>query len=68
MATRKIATTINSRGRKFYRSAMAILLIAWIPFTSFSGCGSRKKTPTPEQKEQQRQKMIENAKRQQREG
>ena len=47
---------------------MAILLIVMISLTSFAGCGGSKKTTTPEQKEEQRQKMIKNAERQQREG
>jgi hypothetical protein len=47
---------------------MAILLIALLSFTSFAGCGSSKKAPTPEQKEEQRQKMIKNDERQRREG
>jgi hypothetical protein len=68
MPTRRIAIRRDGRGRQFYRSAMAILLIALISFTSFSGCGSGKKPPTPEQKEELRQKMIKNAQRQQREG
>jgi hypothetical protein len=47
---------------------MAVLLIALISLTSFVGCGSAKKDATPEQKEEQRQKMIQNAERQRREG
>jgi hypothetical protein len=68
MPTRKIVIRPDGRVRKFYRSAMAILLIALLSLTSFSGCGSSKKSPTPEQKEEQRQKMIQNAERQRREG
>lgn len=45
-----------------------MLLFALISFISFAGCGSSKKAPTPEQKEEQRQKMIKNADRERREG
>ena len=68
MVTREIAIRHEGGGRKSYRSAMGILLIALMSLTSFSGCGSGKKSATPEQKEELRQKMIKNAERQQREG
>ena len=53
---------------KTYWTTMAVLLIALISLTSFAGCGSGKKPLTPEQKEEQRQKMIKNADRERREG
>ena len=68
MPTRKIAIRRDGRGRKVYWSAMAILLIALLSLTPLAGCGSSKKAPTLEQKEEQRQKMINNAERQRREG
>jgi hypothetical protein len=37
-------------------------------FAWFAGCGSVKKTATPQQKEEQRQKLIKNAERERREG
>jgi hypothetical protein len=49
-------------------SRTAILLIVVMSLPSFAGCGSSKKAPTPEQKEEQRQKMIKNADRERREG
>jgi hypothetical protein len=59
---------VTGRGMKTYWTTMAVLLIALISLTSFAGCGSGKKAPTPEQKEEQRQKMIKNAERERREG
>ena len=68
MFTRKTVTKRIDRNIKSYSSAMAILLVALISFAAFPGCGSSKKAPTPEQKEEQRQKMIKNAERERREG
>ena len=68
MPGRKLTIRRDGVGRTFYGSAMVILLIGLLSLTSFSGCGSGKKPPTPEQKEELRQKMINNAQRQQREG
>jgi len=53
---------------KTYWTTMAVLLIALISLTSLAGCGSGKKDATPQQKEEQRQKMIKNADRERREG
>jgi hypothetical protein len=66
--TRATATNWDGRCMRTYWTTMAVLLIALISLTSFAGCGSGKKTPTPEQKEEQRQKMIKNAERERREG
>ena len=66
--TRTAISNGDGRGMKTYWTTMAVLLIALISLTSFAGCGGAKKDATPEQKEEQRQKMIKNAEREQREG
>jgi hypothetical protein len=53
---------------KSYWTTTVIVLIALISLTSVAGCGSGKKSVTPEQKEELRQKMIKNADRERREG
>jgi hypothetical protein len=60
--------TINLGYIEFFRCPISILLIVVVSLTSFPGCGSSKKTATPEQKEELRQKMIKNAERERREG
>jgi hypothetical protein len=52
---------------KNYWSPRTIVLIALISFSSLTGCGDGKQPITPEQKEQKRQKMIQNAERERRE-
>jgi hypothetical protein len=66
-----VQTTENRHEGQVVRTVwrtIAFLLVAVLSITSFSGCGSSKKPPTSEQKEEQRQKMIKNAERERREG
>jgi hypothetical protein len=52
---------------KSSHSATIILVTAWMTFLPLAGCGGKKNAPAPEQKEEQRQKLIKNAERMQRE-
>jgi hypothetical protein len=49
-------------------ATLLIIAISLSPFISLTGCSGNAKTVTPQQKEEQRQKMIKNAERQRREG
>ena len=65
---RTTANGHHGHGVRMVRKSIAFLLVAVLSIISFSGCGSSNKPASPEQKEEQRQKMIQNAERQRREG
>jgi hypothetical protein len=61
----------NGCGMNLWKLPAAILLIVVISLSSlvsFTGCSGGTKTASPQQKEEQRQKMIKNAERERREG
>jgi|tagenome__1003787_1003787.scaffolds.fasta_scaffold20982061_6 hypothetical protein len=66
-------TTINENGcgMNLWKAPAPILLIVVMSLStlvSLSGCSGGTKTASPQQKEEQRQKMIKNADRERREG
>jgi len=65
---RTTANGYEGEGVRNVRRTIAFLLVAVLSITSFPGCGSGKEPPTPEKKEEMRQKMIKNAERERREG